>query len=114
MSVIESFLSLSPEQRKSVYKFVLVSDLQKRIKQLESEDKFIIEIKNVLSMKPICDNIRCLSMLELPDYENWHLPCYYIRQYANSISMNDYSEYIFHKDIKIGLNKHQYETLFIN
>lgn len=51
-------------------------------------------------------------MLELPDYENWHLPCYYIRQYANSISMNDYSEYIFHKDIKIGLNKHQYETLF--
>lgn len=54
MSVIESFLSLSPEQRKSVYKFVLVSDLQKRIKQL---DKFIIEIKNVLNMKPICDNI---------------------------------------------------------
>jgi hypothetical protein len=112
MGVIESFLSLSPEERKSVYKFVLISDLQERIKQLENETKITMEIRNILNTKPMCDNIRCLSILELPDYKNWYVPYYYIRQYANSKSVDDYAEYTFYKDIKIGLNKHQYETLF--
>lgn len=50
---------LSPETRKSVYKFVLISDLKQRIKKLTDEKKMDDMIMNLLMNKyPVCDNCK--------------------------------------------------------
>lgn len=49
--------TLSPERRKSVYKFVLVSDLKQRIDKLIYEKKLNNEILNLLINEyPVCNN----------------------------------------------------------
>lgn len=104
-----AFFSLSPEQRKSVYKFVLVSDLETRVKQLEN--KIDENIGRILNEFPVCDNLG-ISILSVKDY--WCVPTFRIIIYSNY--KRDKSKHLnyntFHKDAKIGLNKHQYETLF--
>lgn len=100
--------TLSPQERKSVYKFVLVSELINRYKEILKSNKLNNKIsKLMINEYPVCDNIN-FSILH-DKYEitsNWKSPMYTICVYASS------ELDFFPENAKIGLNKNQYETIF--